>query len=251
MSAISRYLPAAAILAIAMASCVTKQYEDCPESRIFDSWAVVDDTKSFGVADSLYYIINPIGNVLDSIYYNGDYTDSYYHSDSTRVMLRYTTSDSIEFRFDRLYSVITNPHNIIMKVKMMTDTAPKDTAGHDCMLHLKKVDNTLGLYRCGPDSLFKELLKKEGFLKFYATNGPSSSNPEGSQNYEFILNTKGFIKAFSVADSLNALRFPGKYRRHDTDSLKSLESHKEKKDKFLKEDKEISHFRHRIHEKRR
>lgn len=207
--------------------CDTKKYEDCPSEDIIADWGVTFSTHAFGGDDSIYYLINPIGNVADSLYFNGNYTDSYYHSDSTRVMLRYTTSDSIVFHIDRMYSVQTNPPNIVMKVK----TEERDSDRLECELRLIKDDDSDKIYRCGPDSAFKRLLKKGTLLRFSATNGPSTSEPSGSQNYEFILNAAGFEKAFRLADSLNN---PAKFEKiWEKDSLKKADKKNEKKHKFL------------------
>ena len=45
---------------VAMQSCDTKMYEDCPPDRRISDWGVVNDTHTFGEFDSLYYIVNPI-----------------------------------------------------------------------------------------------------------------------------------------------------------------------------------------------
>lgn len=189
------------ILAAILISCSTKRYEDCPPSHIIDDWGVTNNTMAFGEYDSLYYLFNPIGNILDSIYFNGNYTDSYYHADSTRVMLRYTTADSIIFRFDRMYAVETNPERLILLIH-----ADRDTLARECVLHMKRVANTEGTYTAGPDSLFREMLRSGHKLRGRATNGPSSAEPEGSQNYEFVIYTRGFKRAMHLADSLNRIK---------------------------------------------
>ena len=206
-----KYISLLSVAALALVSCQTKQYEDCESDRMFQCWAVTDNTHSFGEFDSLFYLINPIRNVSDSIYYNGNYTDSYYHSDSTRVTLRYTTSDSIIFRMQRLYAVETNPRHLILTVRADADsTHLTDT------LRLLRDDNNEQIYRCGPDSLFTSLLKSGKVLKFKVTNGPSSSEPEGSQNYTFTIYTAGFQQALNMADSLNYLRTGKKLVKPDS-----------------------------------
>lgn len=182
----------------AFQSCDTKMYEECPKDRIIDEWGVVNNTKTFGQYDSLYYIINPIGNIEDSVYYNGNYTDSYYHSDPIRALMRYTPDDSVFFNLDRLYATETNPINLIMIVKDASDSI-KD----ECVLHLKRKENNENLYALGPDSLFRDMLSSGHELIIKATNGASSSEPQGSQNFEMKLYTNGFEKALSLADSLN------------------------------------------------
>lgn len=191
----------ASSLAVTAVSCDSKLYEDCPAGRIIGDWGVVDNTHTFGEYDSLYYLINPIGNINDSVYYNGNYTDSYYHSDPVRVMLRYTPADSIFFNLDRQYATEINPINIIMMVREHPDSMKLE-----CVLHLRRGEDNGNLYATGPDSLFKEMLKSGRLLKVTATNGLTSSEPEGSQNYEFTLDTRGFREALELADSLNAQR---------------------------------------------
>lgn len=187
-----------------LTACDTRFYESCPSDRIVDDWGVVDKTHAFGEYDSLYYLVNPIGNIRDTVYYNGNYTDSYYHSDPVRVMLRYTTDDSIQFNMDRLYATQINPMNLDLKIwakAPSTKTEDKDTC--TIYLRLRRDEDNGNLYRTGPDSLFKEILKKGYEIKAAATNGPSSSEPSGSQNYEFTLYTQDFDKALQLADSLN------------------------------------------------
>lgn len=228
-----------ATLAPVFQACDTKQYENCPESDIIGTWGVTKDTKTFGEFDSLYYIINPIGNVSDSLYFNGNYTDSYYHSDSTRVMLRYTTSDSIIFHIDRMYAVQTNPTILTVKVK-----SEKDTVVKDCELKLRKDDESDKIFRCGPDSLFRELLMSGGMLRFSATNGPSTSEPAGSQNYEFFFDASGFKQALTMADSLNN---PAKYQK--LDSIKAINS--EQKEKKEARETQRRHAERHLHERHR
>ena len=223
---------AASLLMCAVASsfqaCDTKHYEDCPASRIIGSWGITNSTHAFGEYDSLYYIINPIVNVMDSIYFNGNYTDSYYHSDSTRVMLRYTVTDSIVFHFERMYAVQINPPVLLVRVK-----AEQDTTHAKCELKLKKDANSDRIYRCGPDSAFKNLLIKGGMLHFTATNGPSTSETLGSQNYEFVLNASGFKKALQMADSLNRPRLKADTTaRRDSLKADSLKSSPRKHDSW-------------------
>ena len=185
-------------LALILWSCDPKQYDSYDSARLFHTWAVVNDSKTFGEYDSLYYLVNPITNVFDSIYYNGNYTDSYYHSDSTRVMLRYTTQDSIYFHFDRMYAVLVNPAHMVMTIKVESDSFPQH-----CILHLEKAGGSDKVYRCGPDSLFKHMLETGHILQITATNDSTSSQPQGSQTYECRIPTAGFKDAFHLAESLN------------------------------------------------
>lgn len=196
---------ALAAAAAGLQSCDTKMYEKCPPDRIIGDWGVMDNSHTFGEYDSLYYVVNPIANVSDTVYYNGNYTDSYYHSDPVRVMMRYTTGDSILFNLDRLYATETNPRNIIMTVEQADDSLHVA-----CVLHLRRGENDGNLYRTGPDTLFRRMLLDGKELRFRATNGNSSSEPEGSQNYEFTIWPAGFDKALQMADSLNKARCAGK-----------------------------------------
>lgn len=188
------FLIAIPLLAALLASCNTKQYPECDPKHIVEDWGVTDNSRMFGQYDSIYYLVNPVGNVQDSLYYNGNYTDSYYHSDSTRVTLRYTLQDSIVFAIERMYAVETNPDQIIMVVKEKPDTLVRE-----CVLHLKKELGSDMLFRCGPDSIFKSMLMDGHELKVEATNGSSTSEPQGSQNYTFRLYTAGFKDAFEMA----------------------------------------------------
>lgn len=196
-------------------ACNPKQYDEYQEKNVIGSWAAINSSKTFGITDSLYFLINPVTTVLDSIYYNGNYTDSYFHSDSTRVMLRYTTGDSIYFHFDRMYSVEINPSRIVM-----TLTAQEDSLKRRSVLHLTKMSGSDKIYYCGPDSTFRILLETGKMLRGYATNDSSTSQPQGSQNYDFILPTAGFSRAFFLADSLNN---PAKYARKNTEKGDSTE----------------------------
>ena len=193
-------------LAAVLMACDTKMYEDCPQDHRIANWGVVNDTHTFGEYDSIYYIVNPIGNVNDSVYYNGDYTDSYYESDPLRVMLRYTLEDSIQFNLDRLYTTETNPTSIIMIVAEKEDTVKSRQPEMECVLHLRRNDTNSNLYSTGPDSLFKEMLLSGKTLKISATNGKSASESQGSQNYEFTIAAKGFKEAMELADSLTKLQ---------------------------------------------
>lgn len=207
-----------------LVSCHDREYEHIEADRVVGSWGVTNRTRTFGQDDSLYYLINPVGNVFDTIYFNGDYTDSYYQSDSTRVMLRYTTDDSIVFSLARHYFVETNPNTLVMEVSKKTD-GHKKKSRHEadslkCRLTLVKDTHNDNIFRSGPDRDFTRMLKDGGILHFTATNGAAPSAPPGSQNYVFTLDADGFEKALSMADSLNR-----KPRKH-TDENKKLNSNK-------------------------
>lgn len=179
-------------------SCSSGRYEESNIREAFFDWGVANNTTLFEEYDSLYYIINPIGNVFDSLYYNGNYTDSYYRQDSTRVTFAYTSQDSIKFYIDRMYAVQTNPPHLLL-----TAFIPGDTAVSKCTLLLDKAPNNDNLFLAGPDSAFTHLLQQEQIIKFAATNASSASEPQGSQNYEFTLNTIGYMQAINQASSLN------------------------------------------------
>lgn len=193
-----RKLLIAPVAAALLASCSTRDYEECAADRVIGEWGVVNKTHAFGEFDSLYYIVNPIGNVRDTVYYNGNYTDSYYHSDPVRIMLRYTVGDSIEFNFDRLYVTETNPRHMVMMVQ-----ADGDSLHRECVLYLNKDADNDNLYKGTSDTLFTAMLREGKPLSIQATNGPSTSEPQGSQNYEFRLYPEGFEKALKMAEGLN------------------------------------------------
>lgn len=181
-----------------MVSCSSHEYEDCPKDRIIGEWGVTNSTHTFGEYDSLYYLINPIGNVKDTVYYNGNYTDSYYLSDPVRVMLRYTLQDSLEFSLDRLYVTQTNPRHLVMMVQQKDDSLRRE-----CVLYLEKAENNDRLFYGKADSLFKDMLREGKPLAIEATNGGSTSEPQGSQNYEFTFYPDGFEQALQLAKKLN------------------------------------------------
>lgn len=182
-----------------LTACSGREYENCPADHREELWGVVNHTDRFGSFDSIYYLVNPIGNLFDSLYYNANYTDSYFHSDSTRIMMAIGPEDSIQFNIDRLYYVQTNPDELIAEVRVEGDTVktPK------CKLRLLKVYNTDRQYIAEWDTTFINLLQEEKTLKIYATNGPTSSEPLGSQNYMFKIYCQGYNKAKALCDSLN------------------------------------------------
>ena len=196
---VKKILPISMILAGSiLVSCQGNRYETIKSGRIIGAWGVTNETNAFGEYDSLYYIISPVRNISDSIYFNGNYTDSYYESDSTRVTMRYTTSDSIEFCIDRRYTVEVNPKYLVLYAK-----AERDTNKNECTLLLQKDANNGNIFRCGPDKDLTKLLAMETLLHFQGTNASSNGEPQGGQNYEFTLDSHGFKKAIALADSLN------------------------------------------------
>lgn len=217
-------LAAAGVFSLFFQGCDVKFYDSCPADHIAGNWGVIDKSRIFGEYDSLYYLVNPIGNVSDTVYYNGNYTDSYYHSDPMRAMVRFTAQDSIQFCLERLYQTQTNPRNIVMTIREEGTGGKSDHKTRECVLHLRREETQENLYKTRPDSLFKEMLASERTLRITATNGISSSEPSGSQNYEFTLVTKGFGRALEIADSLNALRHKPK-AKEDDNSGESKDKH--------------------------
>lgn len=225
-------LLAAPILMALTVACSTRQFDDCPEGRRFGLWGVVNHTNEFGGSkDSLYYIINPIGFINDSLYFNANYTDSYYKADSTRITFSYGPGDSLMFYIDRMYAVQVNPETIIAKVRLKED--PDSIIR--TTLKLTRTGKTEDLYLADRDSIFISLLKLEKPLFIKATNGPSTSNPEGSQNYTYILYPEGFNKALQMRDDLNP------HPVEKSDSIKEKVSVKDKKEKDEKKSREERH----------
>ncbi|MCH5213983.1 MAG: hypothetical protein J1E97_02220 [Muribaculaceae bacterium] len=195
-----RFIFLGAALVALLWSCEPRRYETCSQDRIVGDWAVVNTTHDFGEFDSTYYLINPIADVLDTIYFNGNYTDSYYSEDSTRVTLRYTADDSIQFCIQRRYAVEVNPKHLLMTIR----AEGKDT----CELRMLRDNANWNVFKCGPDSAFNRLLRSSERIQCTATNTTSSWESAGSQHYEFELFTAGFERALAMADSLNRVKHP-------------------------------------------
>lgn len=202
-------LPAVAALLV---GCNSRQYPSVNPKHVVFDWGITDDTQMFLEYDSLYYLLNPAGRVLDYLYYNGNYTDSYYHADSTRVTIGYTVTDSIFFCMDRLYAVQTNPDILIMTLR-----ADRDSVSKECRLYLKRDLDMEDIYRCGPDSLLKAMLMEGGMIYGHATNAASGSEPVGSQDYTFVINARGFDQAMEMARDLN--------ETHHLEALRARERH--------------------------
>lgn len=193
-------LAAAALLVEAMATgCGSRQYDDCEDSRRVGSWGVVSKSMDFGGNDSIYFLVNPIRNYNDSIYFNGNYNDTYFREDSTRVSMAIGPSDSLRFYIRRMYAVQVNPPEIIARVKAVGDTAKDDR----CTLRLKRIGKMDNLYLADYDSTFLSLVREGRILHFTAVNGPLSTASEGSQNYTWILDMKDFTRAVALRDNLN------------------------------------------------
>lgn len=181
-----------------LVSCSSNRFEEHNIRDAFFDWGVTNNTTLFGEYDSLYYLINPIGNIFDSIYYNGNYTDSYYKADSLRVSMAYTTQDSVKFYFDRMYAVQTNPAHLLLTV-----FTKEDSIKDKCTFQLDRMPNNENVFACKANSELIKFLRYEGQLNFSATNCSSTAEPQGSQNYEFTLNAIGFMQAYSEALALN------------------------------------------------
>lgn len=219
-----RMLLAAPLLVGLTAACNTRIYDDCPEDRCVGMWGVLNKSDIFGSDDSIYYVINPIGNISDSLYFNANYTDSYYRADSTRVSFAYGPGDSLRFYIQRMYSVEVNPTTIIAEVRVADDTVKTPR----CVLTLTRIGSTDEMYVADRDTVFLSLLRAEKPLLFAAHNGPSTSGSEGSQNYTWIMYTEGFNRAVALRDSLND---PQKYRVKDKEEKKDSGSHADKEKK--------------------
>lgn len=189
------------LLASLLTGCGERKFEKCPADHMFNDWGVVNDSRAFGVLpDSSYYIINPVRNVSDSLYYNADYTDSYFHSDSTRIVMQYLPHDSIKFYIDRMYAVEVNPKEMTAKVMWESDTV------EDCYLKLRKEGNTDQHFSVVTNPLFRKLLSSGQTLKIRIANSPDAIPNANSQNYDYVLYTAGFKDAFILCDSLNSLK---------------------------------------------
>lgn len=224
-----RVLLAAPLLMGLTVACNTRVYDNCPSDRTAGLWGVLCNSEIFGSCDSIYFMVNPIGNISDSLYFNANYTDSYYRADSTRVSLAYGPLDSVRFYFQRMYAVEMNPPVILADVKVVGDTSH---VNRSTKLKMRRAGNSDELYIADYDSTFIEMLKLEKPLYFWGENGPGSSNSQGTQCYEWIIYTEGFGKARQLCDSLNdpvAFRASLKKEEAAKDSLEKKDSlhHKE------------------------
>lgn len=192
--------------AVMLAACDTRLMENCPPDQRFGEWGVLNKSVTFGIEDSTYFIINPVGEVYDSLFYNADYTDSYYKSDSTRITLLYTLNDTVKLNVDRLYAVETNPNELYMQIKAIGDT----TRLRPCEFKFIKKESTDKIYYMteGKKELTEFLLTGLP-LKIFATNFPRSyeENPN-SQNYSMIFYTEGFEEALRLCYELNHIAYP-------------------------------------------
>lgn len=205
-------LPALGIVAL-LTACSTRQFEDCPDSRIFNDWGVMNMSDAFGETDSMYYLLNPIKNVRDTLYNNGDYTDSYYHTDSTRVVVQYMPIDSVRFYIDRMYAVETNPMELTARVRFQGTTS----ADSLCIVKLKREGMSEKNYRMERDSVFKTFLAAGRPLEITMSNTADGLPTDNSQNYKFVLYTRGFSDALKLCKQLNTPARPDSLK---TDSIK-------------------------------
>lgn len=193
------------LTAVVLWSCTTRQFDKCPPDRIFGEWAVLNDSHDFGPDSTGYYIINPIKTPTDTTYFNGNYTDTYFKADSTKISLQYLLSDTVRIAIDRLYSVLTDPDVLYLNINVVGDTTLKDIKKYK----IYKKKETDKVYTLVPDSGFRNLLLSGDSLNVFATNFPNSYevNPN-AQNYTFILQTKGFKEALELCYKLNGLPDP-------------------------------------------
>lgn len=188
-----------------LTACSSRQLDNIESENLFDDWGVTSSSYLFGsTPEKKYYIINPTGMVADSLYFNANYTDSYFAADSTRIVMQYIPDDSIYFHLDRLYAVEVNPMRLIARVVAEGDTA-KDSR---CELELTKIGNGDCLFGCWQDTLFTKILKLEKILDIHITNTPQESKSEGTQNYRYKLYCNGFNKALARCVDLNAPPIP-------------------------------------------
>lgn len=186
---------------ILMTACDSRRFDQCPMDQTFGEWGVLKDSYLFGKTDSdAYYIINPIGEVFDSMYYNANYTDSYFNADSTRVTLQYMLNDSAKLYVDRLYVVETNPTELYLITTVLGDTASNAVQEFK---FTKSTNSDKLYYRVGNDDL-KEVLLTGQPLQILATNFPNTYKENANaQNYSFILYTAGFGEALQKCYEMN------------------------------------------------
>lgn len=222
MKGIKRIIFSLPLALMVLTGCSTRSFDECPEDHIVDLWGVLKHSHDFG-GDSVYYIINPIAAIHDSLYYNGNYMDSYFRADSTRITVAVGPNDSIKFYFRRMYSVEANPNNMVANVMMEGDSLHRVV----CTLEMKRVESSDALYIAKKDTTFLNLLKTEKPLKIEASNAPTAANPAGSQNYSFLLYTSGFNRASEICFRLNNPNAPLQDTvKKDSATLEKAEAHK-------------------------
>lgn len=194
-----RLILAAPLLLALATACTTRIYDDCAPDHKFGAWGIINHSDLFGADDSIYFLVNPIDNVNDSIYFNGNYTDTYFRADSTRYTLAYGPGDSLRLYIQRMYAVEVNPPQLVAEVRVIGDTVKTPR----CTLNLTRVGSAEEMYVIQPDTTFLSLLKLGKPMAFRAWNGPGSSASEGSQFYTWTLYTTGFADALRFRDILN------------------------------------------------
>lgn len=226
-------LAAPLLLALATA-CTTRIYDDCAPDHKFGAWGIINHSDIFGADDSIYFLVNPIDNVNDSLYFNGNYTDSYFRADSTRYTLAYGPGDSLRLYIQRMYAVEVNPPQLLAEVRVAGDTAKAPA----CTLNMSRTGSGEEMYVIQPDTAFTSLLKQGKPLNFRAWNGPGSSASEGSQFYTWTLYTTGFADALKLRDILNG----DTLSVSKTDSLQTLRKEPIHKEEHRRETKHHIHY---------
>lgn len=180
------------LLAVGLCGCTGRDSERKAPLFLAGNWGVVKYSEEFGVLqDSSLYLICPFENLQDSIYYNGDYTDSYFKADNSRVEIQYSSIDTIKFYFLRQYAVMTNPMRMEVKVNCERDT----TDAGELRFQIERTDASDHIYTMLKSEDFTSLLEREQILMFHATNVADSAEAAGSQNYVFTIDTHGFREA--------------------------------------------------------
>lgn len=189
-----------------LTACDTRKFDRCPPDQVFGEWGVMNDSYLFGKTDSsAYYLVNPIGEVFDSLYYNADYTDSYFQSDSTRITVVYQLNDSVKLYFDRLYYVQTNPSEIYLLVTELDDTVKTDVK----QFCFTKSGNSDHLYSMKGTEDFRKLMMTGKPLSVLATNFPETYQENANaQVYTFLLYTSGFEDALKKCCEMNHVPVP-------------------------------------------
>lgn len=212
-------------------ACDTRRFDACPDDRKFGEWGVIQKSGLFGT-DSMYFLTNPIGAVYDSLYYNANYTDSYFISDSTRITMQFMLNDTVKLFVDRRYIVEANPDQLYLLVSELDDTVKANVKE----FMFTKFKNSDQLYHMKGSAALQEVLMTGKPLSITTTNYPKNydTNPN-AQNYSWLLYTEGFEDALKLCYSLNNLPFPKP--AVDSDSVKMEKDKKMKEKRELKEER--------------
>lgn len=195
-----RFLPVLAALSLLLTGCGGRQFDKCTPENTFGEWGVLSESQIFGErADKDFFLVNPIGMVTDSIFYNANYTDSYFAKDSTRIVLQYIPSDSLKFHLARLYAVEVNPDEMLVKARVVGDTAKQDV----CEFYIRRLDASDHFYGARADSAFVSLMEQEKPIDIRITNTRKSVGSEGNQLYRYRLYCAGFKEALARCRKLN------------------------------------------------